>query len=91
MYFIKCHYPRWDEFGSELGVPFEKRDCLRHDMTLEDRSRLERVVIFWIQSQCSPVTWQKILSTLVSMDLKTTASIIQDCLKRQQVFNKSPS
>ena len=91
LYFIKCHSARWDEFASELQVTFNKRESLRHDINLDDRGRLERVVIFWIESQCSPVTWQKILKTLVAMDLKTAAGIVQDCLKRQQVFNKSQS
>ena len=91
LYFIKCHSARWDEFASELQVTFDKRESLRHDINLDDRGRLERVVISWIESQHSPVTWQKILKTLVSMDLMTTAGIVQDCLKRQHVFNKSQS
>ena len=91
LYFIKCHSARWDEFASELQVAFNKRDSLKRDSNLDDRGRLERVVIFWSESQCSPVTWQQILKTLESMDLKTTAGIVQDCLKRQQVFNKSQS
>ena len=53
-------------------------------MTLEDRGRLERVVMKWIQSQCSPVTWQNVIDTLLSMELKTTAGRVQDCLKHQQ-------
>ena len=91
MYFIKCHSARWNEFGSELQVPSNKRESLKHDKTLDDRDRLEQVVIFWIESECSLVTWQKILKTLDSMDLNKTARRVQDCLKSQQVFNKSQS
>ena len=91
MYFIKCHSARWNEFGSELQVPDNTRETLKHNKTLDDRDRLEGVAIFWIESECSGVTWQKILKTLDSMHLKKTAGIVQDCLKHQQVFNKSQS
>ena len=88
---IKCHSSRWDEFGSELRVPFNTRESLRHNIALEDGGRLERVVVKWIESQCSPVTWENIVHMLVSMDLKTTAGEVMDYLKRRQVIDKSQS
>ena len=91
MYFIKCHSASWDEFGSELRVPYDTRESFRHDSTLKDRGRLERVVMKWIQSQCSPVSWQNVIDTLLSMQLKTTAGRVQDWLKHQQMINKSQS
>ena len=91
MNFIKCHSARWNEFGSELEVPYNTRVSLKHDKALDDRDRLEGVVIFWIESECSPVTWEKILKTLDSMDLKKTAGIVQDSLKNQQMINKPQS
>ena len=86
---IKCHSDRWDEFGIELRVSLETRDSLRHDVTLGNRSRLDRVVMKWIQSQCSPVTWENIIRTLVSMDLKVTAGKVQDYLKHQVITKSS--
>ena len=91
MYFIKCHSARWDEFGSELRVPCDTRESLRRDVTLDDKGRLERVLMKWIQSQCSPVTWQNVIDTLLSMELKTTAGEVHDWLKHQQMINKSQS
>ena len=88
---IKCHSSRWDEFASGLRVPFDTRESLRHNIALEDGGRLERVVVKWIESQCSPVTWENIIHTLVSMDLKRTAGEVQDYLKHQQVISKSQS
>ena len=88
---IKCHSSRWDEFASGLRVPFDTRESLRHNIALEDGGRLERVVVKWIESQCSPVTWENIIDTLVSMDLKRTAGEVQDYLKHQQVISKSQS
>ena len=88
---IKCHSSRWDEFASVLQVPLDKRESLRRDSTLENGGRLKRVVVIWIESQCSPVTWKNIVHTLVSMDLKTTADKVQDYLKQQQVICKSRS
>ena len=89
--FIKCHSARWDEFGSELRVPYDTRESLRRDLTLDDRGRLERVVMKWIQSPCFPVTWQNVIDTLLSMELKTTAGEVHDWLKHQQMINKSLS
>ena len=86
---IKCHADRWDEFGIELQVSLETRDSLRHDVALGDRSRLDRVVMKWIQSQCSPVTWKNIIHTLESMDLKVTARKVQDYLKHQVITKSS--
>ena len=88
---IKCHSSRWDEFARELRVPSDKRQSLRQNIGLEDEGRLERVVMKWIESRCSPVTWQNIIHTLLSMELKTTAGSVQDYLKHQQVINKSTS
>ena len=88
---IKCHSSRWDEFASGLRVPFDTRESLRRNIALEDGGRMERVVVKWIESQCSPVTWENIVHTLVSMELKTTAGKVQDYLKRQQVICKFQS
>ena len=86
---IKCHSARWDEFASELHVPCNTRDSLGRNILLEDGGRLERVVVKWIQSQCSPVTWENIIRTLASMDLNATACEVQDYLKHRQVVTKS--
>ena len=88
---IKCHSSRWDEFASGLRVPFDTRESLRHNIALKDGGRLEWVVVKWIESQCSPVTWENIVHTLESMNLKTTAGEVMDYLKRRQVINKSQS
>ena len=86
---IKCHSAIWDEFGIALRVPHDTRESLRHDVALSCLSRLNRVVEKWIQSQCSPVTWENVIDTLLSMDLKTTADEVQDYLKHRQVITKS--
>ena len=88
---IKCHSDKWDEFARELRVPFNSRQSLRHNISLEDEGRLERVVMKWIELQCSPVTWHNIIHTLLSLDLKTTAGRVQDYLKHQQVIDKCRS
>ena len=88
---IKCHSSRWDEFARELRVPLDTRESLRHNIALEDGGRLERVVVKWMESQCSPVTWGNIVHTLVSMELKTTAGEVMDHLKSRKMFDKYQS
>ena len=71
-----------------MQVPIDPRESLRHNISLDDEGRLEHVVMNWIESQCSPVTWQNILDVLSSMSLKNTASKVKEFLKEQQVIDK---
>ena len=85
---IKCHSAKWDGFARELHVDDNTRESLKHDISLESDGRLERILKIWIESQCSSVTWEKILDVLISMDLKYTAGKVQDYLKYQEVIDK---
>ena len=88
---IKCHSVSWNEFGRELKVDNNTRESLRRDSSLDNEDRLEQVLNKWIESQCSPVTWEHVINTLSSMDLKKTASSVRDYLKCQHMINTSPS
>ena len=85
---IKCHSAKWDGFARELHVDYNTRESLKHDISLEDDGRLERVLKRWIESQCSLVTWEKILDVLISIDLKTTAGEVQKYLNYQEAVDK---
>ena len=85
---IKSHSAKWDGFARELHVDDNTRESLKHNISLENDVRIERVLKIWIESQCSSVTWEKILDVLISMDLKTTAGKVQEYLKYQEVIDK---
>ena len=88
---IECHSAKWNEFGRALKVDLNTRESLRRDNRLDNGDRLEHVLEKWIESQCSPVTWEHVINMLSSMDLKKTASSVQDYLKRRQVMKTSSS
>ena len=85
---IKCHSAKWDEFARELKVLDNTRESLRRNGSLVDEGRLEFILKEWIESHCSPVTWEKILDVLSSMLLNSTASEVLKFLNNQQVIDK---
>ena len=85
---IKCHSAKWDEFARELKVLDNTRDSLRRNIRFVDEGRMEFILEEWIESHCSPVTWENILDVLSSMHLKSTASEVLKFLNNQQVIDK---
>ena len=57
----------WDELGAELKVDSNERDKLKKDSTLTDDGRLEKLLVIWIRSQPSCVTWETIQNGLVKI------------------------
>ena len=57
----------WDELGAVLKVDSNERDKLKKDSTLNDDGRLEKVLVIWIRSEPSCVTWETIQNGLVNI------------------------
>ena len=74
-----------------MRVDDNTRESLRRDIRFDDGGRLEQVLMNWIESRCSSVTWEKILDVLSSMTLKKTARDVKEYLKDQQVIDKYKS
>ncbi len=67
----------WDNIGQSLRVPFEFRDELYKDGGRNNNGKLEAVINKWDQSQCSPVTWDRLIEALNDTGHKKTIEKIQ--------------
>lgn len=55
---------QWDAIGRELGVTHNDREIIRTDITMDTQRKLEEVIYKWIQSECTPVTWDNLVQAL---------------------------
>ena len=70
----------WNEFGRELGVSVEFRDELRKNISLSNDDRLEKVLCKWSESECSEVSWDRIIKVLKELDYNSMAKDVKDYL-----------
>lgn len=73
----------WDAIGRELGVPHDHCEEIRNKK-LPRRSKLEKVLIEWNESQCSDVSWDNIKNVLKRLHYtrlakKVERKFIQSC------------
>lgn len=66
---MKFHSARWDEFARELKISYNYRNILR-DEHRSAEARLEDIINKWIESECSPVTWDCLINVLKTMGLQ---------------------
>lgn len=72
---MKCHSARWGEFARQLGLSYNDRKLLYNEPIQADQ-RLEKVIDKWIQSMCSPVTWDKLTDVMKIMGLQDVVDVI---------------
>ena len=72
----------------ELRVGDSTRQSLKRNNTLEDWQKLDTVLMTWMDSHSSPVTWENVIHILVKMELKKIAVNVQDYLKKQEVIDR---
>ncbi len=54
---LKGKSANWYAIGEALGVSYNDRQGLLHDVTTTKEGKLETVLNLWIQEQCSEVSW----------------------------------
>ncbi len=55
----------WNNIGREFRVPVGYREELMREGIMSDsESKLERVLYRWVESECSDVTWNKVIEVL---------------------------
>ena len=74
---LKDESASWYEIGNALGVKRNYREELRRAPDSSD-SKLESVLNKWITSECSPVTWENLISALRSIEL---VEVVRDVIK----------
>ena len=72
----------WDAIGSEFTVPFGYRTGLaREGVMSTDESKLEHVIMKWVESKCSDVTWNKVIEILRKLQYNDLIEPTNEILK----------
>ena len=66
---MKDKSTEWKKIGRELKIPPNERQ--KFESSGDDDDRLEKVINYWLQTECyTPVTWSGLLNLLKSDELK---------------------
>ena len=71
--FLKSRSSQWYEIGNALHVPFEILDDLANK-PITDNIKRDRVINKWLQSWCSPPTWDNFIEVLERLELRAAAT-----------------
>ncbi len=62
---LRSRSSEWDDFGRELHIPLSFREgLLRTGPMYSNDAKLERVINNWLESWCSPPTWDYLIEAL---------------------------
>ena len=80
---------QWDAIGRELRVPYGYREELGIEgvMTSTEK-KLERVLMKWVESECSDVTWSTVLKVLKVLQFNELMESTKLFLKREDILIK---
>ncbi len=77
---------RWDSLGGSLKVDKNIREGLTYNSMLRESAKLETVLQEWMQSYCSPVTWEHLFNVLKDdMKRMDEAAKIDQYLQRDDI------
>ena len=79
----------WDDIGRELGVSYNQRQILKNEGTMSTAaSKLETVLMKWVESECSDVTWSKVIQVLSILRFNDLMESTKLFLKREDILDK---
>ena len=86
---LKKKSAHWDDFARELNIDDNFRQDLSYEgNTIPSRSKLERVLKKWIESETSEVTWRNIIRVLEDLEFTDLARDVDDYLRKEEVVKK---
>ena len=74
---LSSYSARWNNFGIELGISVNDREILHRDITRAADGKLEFVIHKWIESKCTPVTWDNLIEILDGMGYTAIVEMIK--------------
>ena len=79
---------KWRVIANEIKVDGSYCETLTKSVQFVDQDglKLEEVLNKWESSQCSPVTWERIIEVLYAIDEKSTADIVSKHVRKQEVI-----
>lgn len=79
----------WDNIGRELGVNFAFREQLQKEGSLTTpESKLEAVIAKWIESKCSEVSWNRIITMLKELEFNDSVEDVNKYLSTCTIVSK---
>ena len=86
---LKKKSAHWDDFARELNIDDNSRQELAIEgNTTTSRSKLEKVLVKWINGETSEVTWKYIIDVLEGLEFIELARNVKDFLRKQDVVKK---
>ena len=80
----------WDNIGRGFEVPYGYREGLkRKGVTSTDEGKLEDVIMKWMESECSDVTWNKVIEVLKKLQYNDLIQPAKEIFKRLSGNHKS--
>ena len=80
---------KWFEIGKELRVEDDFLESLRKKGDARtDKEKLGEVLGEWIDSQCSDVTWQKVMDVMITLRKKKQAQQVKEYLEQPEVIER---
>ena len=58
---------QWNAIARELRVQDKYRDEFKRDVSLDNDERLENIIRKWLETECSPPTWDNLIEALERM------------------------
>ncbi len=82
---LRSQSSEWDGIGRELSVSWNFRVELRRTLGYSNDDRLEHVIHRWLESWCSPPTWDNLIEALEGMELRAVAEDVTQFLTTDPV------
>ena len=79
----------WDDFARALKIDINFREKLqRESFTITEESKVESVLIKWIESESSDVTWSNLIEVLEQLQFLNVAREVKIYLEKEEVIEK---
>ena len=86
--FLRNKSAHWDDFATDMLIDYNFRQQLSHDGSLTANRKLEEVILKWIESKSSDVTWSNLFEVLEQLEFLDIASKVKTYLERKEVIEK---
>ena len=78
----------WYEIGTHLNISTNYRDTLKTDVSLSDKTKLDKIVNEWISSETTDVKWRIVFKTLQSLGRKDLMRNAVTYLQKPEIYSK---
>ena len=77
----------WNNIGRGLGIELNDRDTIKKEGQ-DQKDRLERVVVKWIESKTTNVTWGTLMEVMEKLEYRDIVKEIETFLNKPNTIEK---